>query len=77
MAKTGRLVVVDECHRRMWRGRWRWSQRRPSAIWLCPPIRITTADVPIPFSPPLEQHIEPTTDQIIAAVRVAARVTSG
>ena len=42
-----------------------------------PPIRITTADVPIPFSPPLEQHIEATTDQIIAAVRVAARVTSG
>ena len=26
-----------------------------------PPVRVTTADVPVPFSPPLEQYIEPTT----------------
>ena len=31
------------------------------------PIRVTTVDVPIPFSPPLEEHVEPTTDKIVAA----------
>ena len=36
---------------------------------VAPPVRVTTADVPVPFSAPLEQHIEPTTGKIVAAVR--------
>ena len=79
VAKTGRLVVVDECHRRCGVAAEIMAVVAENAFGdlVVPPIRITTADVPIPFSPPLEQHIEPTTDKIIAAARAAAGVTSG
>ena len=41
---------------------------------LAPPIRVTGADVPTPFSPPLERHTLPDTQRIAAAVR---RVVKG
>jgi len=44
---------------------------------VAPPVRVTTADVPVPFSPPLEQHIEPTTGKIVAAVREVTGLGSG
>ena len=33
------------------------------------PERVATADIPIPFSPPLEEFVGPTLEKIVAAVR--------
>lgn len=73
--KTGRLVVVDECHRSC------GVAAEIAAIVveeaygsLKGPIkRVATADVPVPFSPRLEAFIEPTQDKVVAAVRELVR----
>ena len=44
---------------------------------VAPPVKVTTADVPIPFSPLLEQHVDPTTAKIIAAVRSVVGAAPG
>jgi len=69
VAKTGRLVVVDECHRRCGVAAEIMAVVTENAFGdlQAAPVRVTTADVPVPFSPPLEEHIEPTTDKIVAA----------
>jgi pyruvate dehydrogenase E1 component beta subunit len=69
--KTGRLVVVDECHRRCGVAAEIAALVAEQAFGdLKAPIRrVATADVPIPFSPALEAAIEPTQDKIEAAVR--------
>lgn len=71
VAKTGRLVVADECHRRCGVAAEIMAVVTENSFGdlVAPPVRVTTADVPVPFSPPLEQHIEPTTGKIVAAVR--------
>jgi len=71
VAKTGRVVVVDECHKSC------GVAAEISAIIaeegfssLKKPIkRVTRADVPVPFSRVLENAIAPTEDKIEAAVR--------
>ena len=71
VAKTRHLVVVDECHRRS------GVAAEISAIVVeqafgdldAPIKRVVTEDVPVPFSPPLEEFIEPTAAKIVAAVR--------
>jgi len=71
VAKTGRVVVVDECHKSC------GVAAEIAAIVaeegyssLKGPIkRVATADVPVPFSPRLEAAIEPTEEKIVAAVR--------
>ena len=79
VAKTGHLVVVDECHRRCGVASEIMAVVAESAFGdlKAPPVRVTTADVPVPFSPPLEQYIEPTTDKIVAAARVVTGATGG
>lgn len=70
VAKTGRLVIVDECHRSC------GTAAELAAIiaddgfhHLKAPIkRVTTPDVHIPFSPSLEAEVEPTVEKVIAAV---------
>lgn len=68
--KTGRLVIVEENHNR---GGW-GAQLAADIIeeafgYLDQPIRrLTTPDVPIPFSPPLEEALIPSEDQIRHAV---------
>ena len=38
--------------------------------WLDAPIlRVTAADVPLPYSPPLEDYVLPQTTDIVAAIR--------
>ncbi|MGH3224832.1 MAG: alpha-ketoacid dehydrogenase subunit beta, partial [Streptosporangiaceae bacterium] len=71
IAKTGRLVVVDECHRRCGVASEIVALVAEQALGdLRAPIRrVVTADVPIPFSPPLERYVEPTEDKILDAVR--------
>lgn len=69
--RTGRVVVVDEGHLSGGVGAEIAatiaegvgdSLRRPI-------IRVATADVPIPFSPPLEERVEATVARITAAAR--------
>jgi pyruvate dehydrogenase E1 component beta subunit len=59
--KTGRLLVVEENHRRGGWGGWLIAEvleRAPSCLD-APIRRITLPDAPIPFSPPLEASVVP------------------
>jgi pyruvate dehydrogenase E1 component beta subunit len=68
--KTGRLVVVDECHRRCGVAAEIAALVAESDVRLKAPIRrVVTEDVPIPFSPLLERQIEPSEEKIATAVR--------
>ncbi len=73
VAKTGRLVVVDECHQSCGVGAEISALVAEHAFdALRGPIRrVATLDVPIPFSPVLEAFVEPTEAKIVAAVRAA------
>jgi pyruvate/2-oxoglutarate/acetoin dehydrogenase E1 component len=71
VARTGRVVVVDEAHKTTGVGseiaaiiaeEGFDSLRKPIA-------RVATMDVPVPFSPPLEQFVEPTVARIVTAAR--------
>lgn len=70
VAKTGRLVVADECHKSC------GVASEIAAIvaeegfhHLKAPIRrVATPDVPIPFSRPMEAFIEPSEEKIVQAV---------
>ena len=79
VAKTGRLLVVDECHLRCGVGSEIAAIVAEHAYGdLVAPIRrLATLDVPVPFSPPLEQYVEPTTAKILAAARSVTGVQSG
>ncbi len=70
VAKTGRVVVVDECHRRAGVGAELAALIAEQAFGdLRAPIRrVVTEDVPVPFSRPLEDHIAPTEQKIVDAV---------
>lgn len=69
VSKTKRLVIADECHRRCGVAAEIAATVAEQAFGeLDAPIRRVTADdVPVPFSPPLEEYIEPTVDKIVAA----------
>ncbi len=69
--KTGRLVAVDECHLSCGVAAEIAARVAQHGFrHLKAPIgRVTAADVPIPFSPPLEVFVEPTQEKIEAAVR--------
>ncbi len=71
VGRTGRLVVVDECHQSCGIGAEISALVAEHAFdALRGPIRrVTTLDVPIPFSRPLEHYVEPTEEKIVAAVR--------
>jgi pyruvate dehydrogenase E1 component beta subunit len=71
VGRTGRLVVVDECHRSCGVGSEIAALVAEHAFdALRGPIRrVATLDVPIPFSPPLEAFVEPTAAKIVAAAR--------
>ncbi|MEM1830614.1 MAG: alpha-ketoacid dehydrogenase subunit beta [Desulfurococcaceae archaeon] len=69
--KTGRVVIVDEDYDRCGFASWVAAIIADEAFeYLDAPIkRITTPNVPIPFSPLLEKHILPDPDKIVNAVR--------
>jgi len=71
--RTGRLVVVDECHRSCGVGSEISALVAEYAFdaLKCPIRRVTALDVPIPFSPALEAFVEPSEAKICAAVRAA------
>jgi len=71
VAKTGRLVIVDLANKTC------GAAAEISAIaaeeafdaLAAPIVRVTTPDVHIPFSPPLEKPLYPDKDKIVAALR--------
>jgi acetoin:2,6-dichlorophenolindophenol oxidoreductase subunit beta len=75
VAKTGRLVVADECHKSC------GVAAEIAAIvaeegfeFLKAPIkRVTTLDVPVPFSRAMEAYIEPSEEKIAQAVLEVVR----
>lgn len=69
--KTGRLVIVDEDYDRCGFASWVAAIVADEAFeYLDAPIkRVTTPNVPIPFSPPLEKHVLPSPEKIVAAVK--------
>jgi len=78
VAKTGRLVVVDEGHRSAGVAAEIAALVAEEAFdALRAPIRrVATLDVPIPFSPALEAAVEPTLERIVGAARSAVYARS-
>src|SRR3990172_3395507 len=70
VAKTGRLVVVDECHRSCGVASELVAIVAEEGFdaFKAPVKRVTTLDVPVPFSRPMEAYIEPSREKIITAV---------
>jgi acetoin:2,6-dichlorophenolindophenol oxidoreductase subunit beta len=71
--KTGRLVTVEEAvHAGGWGGEVA-TQVTDNAIWYLegPVVRVTMGAAIIPFSQPLEEHVIPDKNQVVAAVRRA------
>ncbi len=75
--KTGHLVIADEAHKR---------GSAASEIAACvaeegyhllraPIRRVSSADVPIPFSPPLENFVVPDAGRIVSAAEEVLRVS--
>ena len=70
VARTGRAVIADECHRSF------GVSAEIAAILAedglaglkAPVLRVTVPDAPIPYSPPLETELTVTPDKIVAAV---------
>lgn len=73
VAKTGRLVIGDECHRSCGVGAEIAALVAEHGFdGLRGPIRrVAALDVPIPFSRTLEAFVEPTVDKLVAAARAA------
>ena len=70
--KTGKVLIAHEATqlvRRRRRGRERWSPSGPSRTSTARSARLTAPDVPIPFSPPLEQAVLPQLDDMKEACR--------
>ena len=68
--KTGRVVVVDEGHRGYGASAELAAVVAEDAFWQLdrPVLRIAAMDVPIPFSPVLEDETVPTGERVAAAV---------
>jgi pyruvate/2-oxoglutarate/acetoin dehydrogenase E1 component len=73
--KTRRVVVVDECHRSCGIAAELVAQIAETGFdKLKSPIRrVATLDVPIPFSPPLEDYVGPSEARIADAIRSSVR----
>jgi pyruvate dehydrogenase E1 component beta subunit len=74
VAKTGRLVVVDPAPRTCGFAGEIVATIAESCQLQAPPVRVTGADVPTPFSPPLERYTLPDAERVDAAIR---RVATG
>lgn len=75
--KTGRLVVVDEacqtCSAAAEIVSVATEDRQTFARLKAAPVRVCAPDVPIPYSPPMEQFVLPDKQKVIAAVREALK----
>lgn len=76
VAKTGRAVIADECHRSFGVAAEIAATLAEDGLALlkAPVRRVTVPDVPIPFSQPLEEELTVTAEKIAAGVlRVLGR----
>lgn len=82
VAKTGRMVVADECHRSCGVAAELSAFIAELSAFIAehafdslkaPIKRVTFPDAPAPFSPVLEKALEPTADKLAAATRRIAR----
>ncbi len=73
--KTRRVVVVDECHQSCGVAAELVARIAEAGFdKLAAPIRrVATLDVPVPFSPPLEEFVSPSQARIAEAIRAAVR----
>ena len=73
--KTGRVVIVDETHQSCGVAAEIAARIAESGFdKLKAPIRrVATLDVPVPYSPPLEEYIGPREDRITNAIRAVLR----
>lgn len=71
VSKTGRLVVVDETPLRYGTQGYIVSQVTSNHFFSldAPPQMVGVKDTPIPFSPPLEDEVVPSTDRIIDGIQ--------
>jgi acetoin:2,6-dichlorophenolindophenol oxidoreductase subunit beta len=69
--KTGRLVVFDDCNRTCGFGAEisAFAAENLFHVLLAPIIRVTRADVPVPFSTALDKHVLPRPEQLQQAIR--------
>jgi acetoin:2,6-dichlorophenolindophenol oxidoreductase subunit beta len=79
VAKTGRAVIADECHFSFGVGAELAATLARDAFsdLKAPVYRVATADVPIPFSPPLESALIVTSEKIAEAVLAVLDFRSG
>lgn len=73
--KTGRVVIVDECHQSCGVAA-ELAARIAEAGFdklKAPLRRVTTRDVPVPYSGPLEEFISPSEARITEAIRAVVR----
>jgi acetoin:2,6-dichlorophenolindophenol oxidoreductase subunit beta len=73
--KTGRVVIVDETHQSCGVAAEIAARIAESGFdkLKAPVLRVATLDVPVPYSPPLEEYIGPREDRIIEAIRAVLR----
>jgi acetoin:2,6-dichlorophenolindophenol oxidoreductase subunit beta len=77
--RTRRLVVVEPAHRTCGAAAEIIALACEHAfdVLVAAPQRVTTPDVQIPFSPPMEKPLYPDADRIMAAVRTVVGVPAG
>ncbi len=73
VAKTGRLVVVEEGHKTVGVGAEIAALAAEEAIYYLegPIKRVAALDIPIPYSPPMEKYVLPNEEKITKAIREA------
>lgn len=73
--KTGRVVVVHEAHKRLGPGAEIAALLAEEAIGYLdgPIVRVAAKNVPLPYSPELENYVLPQTEDIVAAARGLVR----
>jgi pyruvate/2-oxoglutarate/acetoin dehydrogenase E1 component len=71
--KTGRVVIADETHQSCGVAAEIAARIAESGFDKLKTAirRVSTLDVPVPYSPPLEEHIGPTQARVTAAIRAA------
>ncbi len=75
LRKTGKLMIVHEDNYNCGWGAQLASYIAENEIYLldAPVTRVATYDTPIPFSPPLESFVIPSTERIVKAARALAK----
>jgi pyruvate dehydrogenase E1 component beta subunit len=75
VAKTGRLLIVEEqVHAAGWGATLISELSIAGTTWRRPPQRLSLPDdLPIPYTPPLEDAVLPTAEAIVAAATTGVR----